>query len=122
MASNVFYLNDRAGACEETAQHKAIQVLRDAGLRELIKPGDKVAVKVHFGEWGNSMNLRPRWIGAIVDEIKRCGGLPTVVETCTATYGATMPRWTKENHLKLAAMHGFTEETMGCPIEIMDGE
>lgn len=122
MASKVYFMNDRAGGTQDTTQHKAVKLLRDAGLREMIKPGDRVAIKVHMGEWGNSMNTRPRWYGAIVDEVKRCGGIPTIVETCTGTYGEVSSRWNREDHLRVAKMHGFTEETMGCPIDIMDGD
>lgn len=122
MASKVYFLNDRAASIEESTPHKAIKVLRDAGLREMIKPGDKVGIKVHMGEWGNSLNLRPRWVGAIVDEVKRLGGIPAIVETNITVFWYTNARANKEDHLKTAAAHGFTEETMGCPIVICDGD
>lgn len=118
----VYHLNDRAGSPADSIPFKGVQVLRDAGLADLIKPGDKVAIKTHLGEWGNALNLRPQWIGAIVNEVKRLGGQPSVVETCVAVYGENVSRCTKENYLRVAASHGFTEETMGCPIVICDGD
>ncbi|MGX8701897.1 DUF362 domain-containing protein [Caproiciproducens sp.] len=122
MASKVYYLNDRASGLPDSIPFKGVRVLRDAGLESMIKPGDKVGIKVHLGEWGNALNLRPHWVSAIADEVKRLGGKPAVVETNVAVYGEALGRCTTEDHLKTAAVHGFTEETMGCPIVICDGD
>lgn len=123
MASKVYFLNDRAGpGVEDSIPFKGIQVLRDAGLESWIKPGDKVGLKVHMGEWGNALNLRPHWVSAVADEVKRLGGQPCVVETNTAAFSPACARANATDHLKTAAAHGFTEETMGCPIVICDGE
>lgn len=122
MPSKVYFLNDRAGSQQDSIMFKAVKVLRDAGLKDMIKPGDKVGIKVHLGEWGNSLNLRPHWVSAIADEVKRLGGEPAIVETNTAVFFTDIGRSLKEDHLKTAAAHGFTEETMGCPIVICDGE
>lgn len=122
MASKVYHLNDRASSLAESIPFKAVKVLRDAGIESMIKKGDKVAIKVHMGEWGNSLNIRPRWFGAIVDEVKRLGGEPALVETCVAVFGESVSRACAADHLRTAAKHGFTEDTMGCPIVICDGE
>lgn len=122
MASKVYYLNDRAQALYDSIPFKGVKVLRDAGLASMIKPGDKVAIKTHLGEWGSALNLRPHWVSAIVDEVKRLGGIPSIVETGTVVYMENGVRASKEMHLKTGVTHGFTEETMGCPIIICDGE
>lgn len=121
MASKVYFMNDRANNIAENTQNKGIQVLRDAGIAQWIKPGDKVGIKVHMGEWGNSHNLRPHWVSSVVDEVKKYGGIPAIVEGSTVPSMAAT-RWLKKDHLETARHHGFTEETMGCPIEILDGE
>jgi uncharacterized Fe-S center protein len=122
MTSKVYFLNDRAGSLAESTPFKGVKVLRDAGLAGLFKKGDKVGIKVHFGEWGNSLNLRPHWVGAVVDEVKRLGGVPSVIECCVVAFSETVARATKADHLRAAAAHGFTPETMGCPIQICDGD
>ncbi|TQI67076.1 DUF362 domain-containing protein [Clostridium sp. KNHs216] len=122
MSSKVYHLNDRAGSLAESTPFKGVKVLRDAGLAGMVKKGDHVAIKVHMGEWGNSLNLRPHWISAIVDEVKRLGGEPFIVESTIAIYSENVSRATRTDHLRVAAIHGFTEETMGCPIVICDGE
>ena len=122
MASNVYFLNDRAGRTEESIQYKGIKVLRDAGIEQFIKKGDRVGVKIHMGEWGNSLNMRPHWVSTIVEEVKRLGGIPSVVEGSVIPGGPFASRSHASDHLETARHHGFTEETLGCPIVILDGD
>ncbi len=122
MSSKVYFMDDHAGSTSESTPFKAVKVLRDAGLETVFKKGDKVGIKVHFGEFGNSLNLRPHWVSAIVEEVKRLGGEPVVFDCNTAPLGFNASRSIKSDHLRTAAVHGFTEETMGCPVWICDGE
>ncbi len=122
MASDVFFMNDRANALQESIKNKAVKVFRDAGLGELFKPGDRVGVKIHMGEYGNSLNLRPHWVHSIVDEIQKLGGKPVIVDCNTIIFNEYTSRAIESDHRRTAARHGFTEETMGCPIWICDGE
>ncbi|MDY7076777.1 MAG: DUF362 domain-containing protein [Chloroflexota bacterium] len=122
MASEVFYLNDRAAALQESVKFKAVKVFRDAGLGELFSPGDWVGIKIHFGEYGNSMNLRPQYVRSIADEIKRLGGKPVVVDCTTIIFNEYTSRATATDMLRTGARHGLTEETLGCPIWVCDGE
>lgn len=116
MASKVYFMDDHAGRVGESTPFKAVKLLRDAGIKDLFKPGDTVGIKVHMGEYGNSLNLRPKWVSAIVDEVKRLGGNPVIVESNIMTSGYNVGREDTPTHRKVAASHGFTEETMGCPI------
>jgi uncharacterized Fe-S center protein len=122
MASEVFFINDRAAALQESIKFKAVKVFRDAGLGELFSPGDTVGIKVHFGEHGCSLSLRPQYVRSIVEEIRRLGGKPAVVDCTTICFNEYSSRATKEDMLKTAARHGFTEETLTCPIWVCDGE
>ena len=120
--SKVFYMNDRASSLAESTPFKALKLCRDIGIDKIIKPGDKVAVKMHMGEYGNSLNLRPQWVSVITKEIQRLGAFPTVVDDTTVTTGDYSGRATRADHLRVASSHGFNEETLGCPVEICDGE
>jgi len=122
MVSDVFFMNDRANALQESIKNKAVKVFRDAGLGELFKPGDTVGVKIHMGEYGNALNLRPHWVRTIVEEIQKLGGKPAIVDCNTIAFTEYTSRAITADHLRTAARHGFTEETMGCPIWICDGE
>ncbi len=122
MASEVFFMNDRAAALQESIKFKAVKVFRDAGLGELFVPGDWVGIKIHMGEHGCSLSLRPQYVRSIVEEIKRLGGKPVVVDCTTICFNEYSSRATKEDMLKTAARHGMTEETLTCPIWICDGD
>jgi uncharacterized Fe-S center protein len=96
------------------------------GLRTLfsrvanaISAGDSVAVKVHMGEYGNSAYLRPPIVHRVCDLIKEAGGKPFVTDT-TTLYPAR--RFTASQYLETAAFNGFTEESLGVPVVIADGE
>lgn len=122
MPAKVYFLNDRANKMEESIQFKAVKVLRDAGIADTIKPGDRVGIKTHMGEWAVSFNLRPQWVRAIVDEVKRLGGKPVVFDGTVIPGGPATARSLKRDYLHTAMTNGFTEETMGCPIAIIDGD
>jgi hypothetical protein len=78
---------------------------------------DKIAVKVHMGEYGNLTHVRPEIVGAVIEELKRIGTKPFLFDTPTLYRG---PRDTPEKYLETARKNGFTEETIGCPIIISD--
>jgi uncharacterized Fe-S center protein len=86
MASEVFYMNDRANALQESLTSKAVKLFRDAGLDDLVRPGDTVGVKIHMGEYGSTGNLRPQLVRSIVEEIKRLKGHPVVVDCTTMPF------------------------------------
>ena len=81
-----------------------------------------MGIKLHMGEHGNSLNLRPQYVRTIVEEIQRLGGKPMVMDCNTLGVGDNPGRANESDHLRTAARHGFTEETMGCPVVIGDGE
>ena len=54
MASKVYYMNDRATHGGESVPFKAVKLLRDAGLKDMVKPGATVGIKIHTGNYGNS--------------------------------------------------------------------
>lgn len=116
MSSKVYFMNDRANNIGESTPYKAVKLLRDAGIKTLFKPGDTVGIKVHMGTDGNSLNLRPHWIKSIVDEVKRLGGKPVVVDTNCLHMGFGAQRCDTETNLIGVNRHGFNEQTLGCPV------
>ena len=85
----------------------------------VVSTGDSVAVKVHMGEYGNSAYLRPPLVRRACDLLKEAGARPFVTDT-TTLYPAK--RFTARQYLATAAFNGFTEESMGVPVIIADGE
>lgn len=90
-------------------------------LSELAAPfiqGDRVGIKLHWGERGNQSFLPPDYAREIVRWLTGKGTSPFVFDT-TALYSGG--RRTAEDALKTAAEHGYTESFLGCPVVIADG-
>ncbi|NHJ13459.1 MAG: DUF362 domain-containing protein [Candidatus Thorarchaeota archaeon] len=123
MTSTV-YFTDRNAQSYYNMLDKLEHVFNSLGLSEAIKPGDKVMVKTHFGQWGNTNYLRPAYARKIVDLVNATGGIPFVAETCGLGYGAGGAyggRTTAPEYLAMAALNGYTEATVGAPIIMADG-
>jgi len=88
-------------------------------VASVISTGDSVAVKVHMGEYGGSAYLRPPIVRRVCDLIKEAGGKPFVTDTTTLY---PMGRFTARKYLDTAARNGFTQESLGAPVVIADGE
>ncbi len=73
--------------------------------------GAKTAIKIHFGEDGNTTYIRPEWILGLKDHVPTA----SFVE-CNVLYNGS--RTVKSDHLRVAEKHGFNF----LPIDILDGE
>ena len=99
-------------------QPSTVYFTKDVSGQGVLKVFDKikagvtgsVAVKVHFGEDGNTNYLRPEWVKPLAEKLKA-----TLVETNVLYSG---PRQKTESHLKLAKEHGFDF----APVDILDGD
>jgi len=99
-----------------------------------INSGDKVGVKVHVGEAQNTHYLRPDYVREVVEAIKSKGGIPILIET--QGFGSRIEciemhenysvcvghRKNAKDHLKIAQLHGYTEEITGAPLQFIDGD
>lgn len=90
-----------------------------AGLDKIVKKGGSVGIKMHFGEPGDVHYIRPAYVSKLVDIIKGLEANPVIVET--AGLGWRPGRTSAEKHLAAAKKNGFSEETIGAPILIADG-
>ena len=89
-----------------------------AGMGKPFRAGDKVGIKIHWGEKGNKGYLAPLFTREIVLWLKELGAKPFVFDTTVLYSGG---RRTGSDSLKTAAAHGFTESALGCPVLIGDG-
>jgi uncharacterized Fe-S center protein len=89
-----------------------------AGLGTVVDDEDLVAVKLHFGEQGNTAFIEPIYVREIVSRIAQAGGVPFLTDANTLYRGerATAPR-----HIACAVHNGFSFATIGAPIVIADG-
>ncbi len=97
---------------------KLTRLLESAGLDEKIKTRDLVAVKLHFGELGNTAFIRPVFIRQIIHQIKKSGAVPFLADTNTLYAGT---RSDTPHHIETAVKNGFSYAVVEAPIVIADG-
>ena len=97
-----------------------IKALFEAALADLpvsISPSDRAALKVHFGEEGNTRYVPPAHIQPVIEVLKPY--TPNIFLTDANTLYRGM-RYNATDHRKIARAHGF--EDLKIPIVIADGE
>lgn len=117
MKSNVYFIDLRATHTENLVT-KLERLVNTAGLGETINKRDLVAVKLHFGELGNTAFIRPVFVRRIVDAIKKIGGVPFLTDANTLYAGT---RSDSPHHLATAIQNGFAYSVVGAPLIIADG-
>lgn len=116
--SKVYYVNLRSAGSSDSLLRKLGRLFRQAGLANCINQDDLVAVKLHFGEMGNTAFLRPIYARTIVAEVKQAGGRPFLTDTNTLYLGE---RSNAVDHLNAAIANGFAYAVCDAPIIIADG-
>jgi uncharacterized Fe-S center protein len=115
--STVYYIDSKKDSNKSLIDRLA-HMIDKSGLLKNITSGERVAVKMHFGERGGHGYIRTPFIGKIVQKIIEYNGIPFLTDTNTLY---THKRHNAIDHLKTAAINGFTYETVGAPIIIADG-
>jgi uncharacterized Fe-S center protein len=75
----------------------------------------KIGLKTHFGEKGNTTFPRPEYVKVIADKIKEKNGNLDLIECCVLYKSI---RAKEDTHIKLAKEHGFDF----APVVICDGK
>ncbi len=117
MASDVFFADMRTKQGLSLLD-KVDQLFERAGFGNFISSKDLVAVKVHFGERGNTGYVRPQFVRRVVDKIAAKGGKPFLTDANTLYVGS---RANAVDHLKTAVENGFAYSVVGAPVIIADG-
>jgi len=81
-------------------------------------PRDLVAIKLHFGEAGNTAHIRPQFVRRVVDRLICLQTKPFLTDTNTLYVGSRTEAF---SHLTTAFDNGFTREITGAPVIIADG-
>ncbi len=93
-------------------------LLHRTDLKAKIRERDLVAIKLHFGEKGNTTFIRPLFLRRVVEQVKRYRGKPFLTDTNTLYTGS---RSEAISHLTTAYQHGFAYSVIDAPILIADG-
>jgi uncharacterized Fe-S center protein len=117
MISPVFF-SDLKVESGKTLLDKLDILLDRADLKGKIGEKDLVAIKLHFGEKGNTGYVRPIFLRRVVDRVKQCKGKPFLTDTNTLYTGS---RSEAVSHMITAVENGFAESVVNAPILIADG-
>lgn len=118
MSHSKVYFSDLKASIKENLLSKLSRLMDNGGLEDIIVPRSLVAIKLHFGESGNTAFIRPLFIRRIVDRVKELGGTPFLTDTNTLYAGT---RGNTVSHLKTAIENGFAYSVVNAPIIIADG-
>ena len=126
----MYYFTARSHSFKESmSKVKGILSLKKLGIENKLNSDNNVVIKTHFGALENTRYLRPSYIRFLCDYIKKIGGKPSVAESCgwglpehiSGTHTEYSGRANEREYLEVALRHGFTKETMGAPILMLDG-
>jgi uncharacterized protein len=115
--SKVFFADLRASV-KENLLAKFMRLVESAGIEEIISPRDLVAVKLHFGEKGNTAIIRPVFVRKIVDRVLQLNASPFLTDANTLYVGT---RSDSVSHIHTAIENGFAYSVVKAPIIIADG-
>lgn len=87
-------------------------------LRLPFSPGDRIGIKLHWGEMGNKNYLPPIYAKEIIEWLKTKKLKPFVFDTTVLYSGG---RREGRQSMITAAKHNYSEQYLGCPVIIGDG-
>jgi len=117
MAAEVYFIDFRA-TYKTNMLKRFNRLMEAAGLSECVKKRDLVAIKLHFGETGNTAFIRPVYIREVVKAVKAAGGIPFLTDANTLYAGT---RGDAPHHLLTALSNGFAFPVVEAPVIIADG-
>ncbi len=117
MANDVYFIDLR-----EKYKHnifdKINRLFDKVKLESIFTKGDLVALKMHFGELGNTAYLRSNYLIPAIERIRKKGAYPFVTDANTLYNGS---RNNGVRHIDCAMKNGFSYATLNAPVVIADG-
>lgn len=117
-SSKVYFFPARREEGNEALAGKAEKIFLKTGLSEQIEKNSFVAMKIHFGEKGNTGYINPQWLVDVISRIKNISSQLFLTDSNTLYVSK---RSNSIDHIQLAWEHGFTRENVGIPVIIADG-
>jgi len=118
MAQSKVYFADLRASTKENLLEKVVRLTDNIDLKSIVPHRGLVAVKLHFGEKGNTAYIRPNFIRQIVDHVKSFGGFPFLTDSNTLYAGT---RGDSVSHITTAIENGFAYAVVNAPVIIADG-
>ncbi len=118
MSSQVFFIPASDREPQKVLAKKVDRIFQYLKLSEKIERSHFVALKIHFGEKGNTGYIKPEWLLQLIKRLKEKTSRVFLTDTNTLYTGN---RSNAIDHLLLAAEHGFISSKLGIPLVIADG-
>ena len=119
MAGKVYYIRVRAGDSTQMVSNKLGLLIDKSAVLSYIGKDDFTAIKMHFGDSGNTGHIRAEWIREAAKHVKEITSNAFLVDS-NVIYKASR-RTNSVDHLKIAYEHGLNLENVGLPVLIADG-
>ncbi|MEW5802798.1 MAG: DUF362 domain-containing protein [bacterium] len=116
MSSKVFFIDLQSSVKSNLFQKLAS--LLDMPENNRVQLSGLTAMKLHFGERGCWGYIHPKFVKALVDEVKKRGGKPFLTDSNSVYVGG---RAEAISHIETAIANGFSYSVIGAPIIIADG-
>ena len=117
MSSKV-YFSSLLNVKHDSPLKKITSLLERCNIFNTYEKDDLVAVKVHFGELGNTSFIRLVFLRPVIEALKKTGTNPYLTDTNTLYVGM---RTNSVDHLHNANLNGFNYSTLQVPSLIADG-
>jgi uncharacterized Fe-S center protein len=98
--------------------NKIKKLINKCGPEKIFLKDELVAIKIHFGELGNTAFIRPIYLRPIIEILKKLKTKPFLTDTNTLYVGM---RTNSVDHFHNAMFNGFGYSTLQTPIIIADG-
>ena len=118
MRSRVYFLTADRREGDKTLASKTERLFLALELHKRIEKDDFIALKIHFGEKGNTGFIKPAWLEGLIRHLQARTNRVFFTDTNTLYVGE---RSNAVDYVRLAASHGFSFEKTGVPVLIADG-
>ncbi len=118
MKSQVYWIPADGKEDPQSLSRKAETLYLELGLDERIEKESFVALKLHFGEKGNTGFIQAPWLAGLVRQLRKRTKRAFFTDTNTLYVGM---RSNAIDYTALAADHGYSFEKTGLPVFIADG-
>lgn len=112
------YFTDLSTNSNMNLLQKFSLLLDKVQINTLARKDEFVAIKLHFGEYGNLAFVRPQYLRVLVEKLKPSGAKIFLTDANTLYVGH---RSNAVDHVLNAYLNGFTMDVVGAPVIIADG-
>jgi uncharacterized Fe-S center protein len=119
MSSNVYFVRLKGGESDDSVNSKLGKLVDGSKVLKFMNKGSHAALKIHFGEKGNTGHINAGWLRSLVGRVASITDKAFFTDT-NVLYKES-ERTNSVDHLKLSHEHGFGLEQTGVPVIIADG-